>query len=133
MSSDLDWYEQQATRHRTQRLVEQAALEAQYQAERERHAAAHDARLRTALLQRLANGLAIARLLADGADEEGEPLWDESGNWYDDEHHFYWPCCWLTYEWHYWLGRSRLPVQHRLCAEDCPHWHHQREAVIALA
>lgn len=66
-----------------------------------------------ALLQRLANDLAVARALHDGSLEGGCQ-----------------PCCWVTYpkpgpgaDVEYWL--------HRLCPADCPHWHHQTEVFLA--
>lgn len=104
-----------------------------------------DDAIRRALLQRIANGLAVARLLAKPEDAR----WDDPDVWWDDEHQFFWPCCWVTYgTWtrtngfaifggggrdYSWFHSVEVPKQHRICPDDCPHWHHQREELIAYA
>ena len=72
-----------------------------------------DPDLRRVLLQRLANDLAVARALSDGQLEGG-----------------CWSCCWLTYSCVSPPGRLERRL-HRLCARDCPHWHHQTEVFLA--
>lgn len=73
--------------------------------------------LRRALLQRLADRLAIARLYAtDFTDRELAS------------------CCWVTYPKTCQHDDGSSHVEHwvyRLCYEDCPHWHHQTEVWMA--
>lgn len=66
--------------------------------------------LRQALLQRLADRLAIAR--------EYQINWDRDLP----------ECCWVHYHEHP-EGRIEHWV-HRLCAPGCPHWHHQIEVIL---
>lgn len=77
--------------------------------------------LRRALLQRVADRLAFARAIADGADPNAlHPA--ES-----------WRCCWVAFEWptppSYLYPMHRFV--HRICDEGCPHWHHEIEVLLA--
>jgi hypothetical protein len=64
--------------------------------------------LRRALLQRIANGLAVARKLHEQPELGG-----------------CWPCCWVPFE------RGGVRFLHNICADGCPHWHHQTEIFLA--
>lgn len=95
------------------------------------------AALRRALLQRVADRLGLARLLSDELEDEDGVRRELAA------------CCWVRYEvtrrvWDQRYdagGRAREATSrwrterwvHRLCAEDCPHWHHQTEVWIAMA
>jgi len=79
----------------------------------------------------------LARLLSDELDDEDGVRRELAA------------CCWVRYEvtrrvWDQRYdagGRAREATSrwrterwvHRLCAEDCPHWHHQTEVWIAMA
>lgn len=94
--------------------------------------------IRKVLLQRMANNLAVAKRMAEGAvtEEDGkvlapEDVWWSNEAYWDFEDAFYHPCCWVHYGYdHYY---TQLKLKHRICQPDCPHWHHQREIEIALA
>jgi hypothetical protein len=69
--------------------------------------------LRRALLQRIADRLAYARAFDEG-ELEG----------FSD-------CCWIHFEWPT-RPPYRYPMHryaHRICGEDCPHWHHWVEVL----
>lgn len=78
--------------------------------------------LRRALLQRLANDLAVARELDRNPDLDG-----------------LWPCCWVSFEMTQRFqadgvrpeGLRRVACVHRICDDDCAHWHHQTEVFLA--
>jgi len=111
------------------RAAEQARLEAMPELWR--------AALHRALLQRVADRLGLARLLSDELEDEDGVRRELAA------------CCWVRYEvtrrvWDQRYdagGRAREATSrwrterwvHRLCAEDCPHWHHQTEVWIAMA
>ena len=67
--------------------------------------------LRQALLQRLADRLAIAREYHLNGDRDLPE------------------CCWVHYDQHP-EGRTEHWV-HRLCTQGCPHWHHRIEVFLA--
>lgn len=69
--------------------------------------------LRRALLERLARALAVARGLQDGTVPGG-----------------CWTCCWVSYSWRTTRGNEEEWL-HRLCSDNCPHWHHQNEVFLA--
>lgn len=92
--------------------------------------------LRRALLQRVADRLGLARLLSDELEDADAPGRDLA------------VCCWVSYDvtrrvWdqRYEGGRAREATSrwrterwaHRLCPQDCPHWHHQTEVWLAMA
>jgi hypothetical protein len=70
--------------------------------------------LRRALLQRVADRLGVARLLSEDVDV--------------DRARKLAVCCWVLY-----VVRRQEYWAHRLCSDDCPHWHHQAEVWITMA
>jgi hypothetical protein len=64
--------------------------------------------LRTALHQRIANSLALARWI------EGNPNVDMT-----------WPCCWVRFR--RVVGTEHVNYLQRLCEPDCVHWHHRND------
>lgn len=77
--------------------------------------------LRRALLQRVADRLAFARAIEEGA--EADALRPAAS----------WRCCWVRFEW-----PTRSPYQypthryvHQICGDGCHHWHHYSEILMA--